>query len=59
MTYLFFILCNLDTITTLEAHMHTHSFNSNTAKLAAIELCHCELEQDADVKGGGKKNTAP
>jgi hypothetical protein len=56
MTYLFFILYNLDT---MEAHAHTHSFNSNTAKLAAIELCHCELEQDADIKGGGKKNTAP
>jgi hypothetical protein len=53
MTYLFFILCNLDTITTMEAH--THSFNANTAKLEAIELCHGELEQHAGVKGGGKK----
>jgi hypothetical protein len=45
----------MDTITTTEAHAHTHSFNSITAKLEAIELCYCELEQDADVKGGGKK----
>jgi hypothetical protein len=40
----------------MEALTHTHSFNANTAKLEAIELCYGELEQDADVKGGGKKH---
>jgi len=34
----------------------THSFIASTAKLEAKELCHGELEQDADVKGGVKKN---